>query len=144
MSNEFVEYQIRCAKVLEMVMQDLKRRYSSLPIFSIQMEYEIQDWMKFGNVGGVQLRGMPILDIVILFLGHPKPKIGIQLDGEVHRGFKTLIDKDQKIVLDKRWGHLIRIIKDEDERCFTGTSKEIGECLLERILPIFKKYDFLR
>jgi hypothetical protein len=141
--TEYKEEQFRVKEVLEIWFNSLRRLNENLPIASIQLEHELKDWMKYGNVGGVELRGMPTLDLAIIFLGHPKPKIGIQLDGEVHRGFKSLIDQNQKIVLDKRWGNLLRFIKQEDDRIWNGSDNDCLKQLKEKIEPILRKSGFI-
>lgn len=139
--TEFRPEQFRVRDVLTPWLEAL-RKIGTIPIFSIQLEYEIRNWQSFGNVGGVELRGMPSLDLAIIFLGHPKPKIGIQLDGGIHKGFKALIDENQKIVLDKRWGHLLRFIQVEDDRIWNGTDNECLGQLIEKIEPILQKTEW--
>jgi hypothetical protein len=83
---------------------------------------------------------MPSLDIALIF---PNQKIGIQLDGEIHRGFKSIIDEDQAIVLNAKWGKLLRFIKDEDDRIWNGTSDDCFEQFREKIEPIFKEKNWI-
>ena len=140
--TEFRPEQFRVKEILTKWFDEL-RKVGDLPIFSIQLEYEIRNWRSFKNVGGIELRGMPSLDVVILFLGMPKPRIGIQLDGGIHKGFKAIIDKNQKIVLDKRWGHLLRFIQVEDDRIWNGSDDDCLNQLINQIQPILKQYRFI-
>ncbi len=140
--TEFRPEQFRVRDILTKWFDEL-RKVGDLPIFSIQLEHDVKEWKKFGDVDGVELRGMPSLDLVILFLGMPKPKIGIQLDGGIHKGFKSLIDQNQKIVLDKKWGYLLRFIQSEDDRIWDGSEIDCLNQLTEKIEPILKEFKFM-
>jgi len=115
---------------------------NTLPPFQIHLEYPIHTWEKFGDVGGVELRGKPELDLAILFLSANK-RIGIQLDGEAHRGMKGLHDENQVIVLNAKWGKTVRFIKDEDDRIWGGDYDMAFEQIKEKIEPILKDFGFL-
>lgn len=136
MSSEFRPEQMRARDLIAEYLDGLRRSCYQFPNYYITLEYEIKEWEKIKKLEeGLELRGMPILDIAIFFPSIQK-KIGIQLDGESHTMGKRIHDENQALILSHNWGHIVRIMKMENDRIWNGDSVDASNHIIDALKPI--------
>lgn len=136
MSSSFRPEQFTAREAINLYVQDLRRSHSKIPIHRLELEHEVLEWKTFGIVDGIELKGMPTLDLALFFDRWPL-KIAIELNGEYHRT-RTVHDENRAYVLTRRWGPVTIFDKDFNSALWGTDSLAIKEDVSKHLDPIFR------
>lgn len=137
MISSFRPEQFKARDAINLYVQALRRTHPKIPIHRLEMEYEIREWKIFGVVDGIELKGMPTLDLALFFDKWPL-KIAIELNGEYHRT-RTVQDENRAYVLTRRWGPITIFDKDFNSALWGTDRLAMKEDIEKHLKPILVK-----